>query len=38
MGQTAGLITAITPAAAVVHEVVAEAERIIRCLSRRSAE
>jgi NAD(P)H-dependent flavin oxidoreductase YrpB (nitropropane dioxygenase family) len=30
MGQTAGLITAIRPAAEVVREVVAEAERIIR--------
>jgi NAD(P)H-dependent flavin oxidoreductase YrpB (nitropropane dioxygenase family) len=30
MGQTAGLITAIVPAAQVVREVVAEAERIIR--------
>jgi len=30
MGQTAGLITAITPAAQIVREVVAEAERIIR--------
>ena len=30
MGQTAGLITAIVPAAQIVHEVVAEAERIIR--------
>ena len=30
MGQTAGLITAITPAAQIVREIVAEAERIIR--------
>jgi NAD(P)H-dependent flavin oxidoreductase YrpB (nitropropane dioxygenase family) len=30
MGQTAGLITTITPAAEIVHNTVAEAERIIR--------
>jgi NAD(P)H-dependent flavin oxidoreductase YrpB (nitropropane dioxygenase family) len=35
MGQTAGLIAAVTPAAAVVREIVAEAERIIRSLSQR---
>jgi NAD(P)H-dependent flavin oxidoreductase YrpB (nitropropane dioxygenase family) len=34
MGQTAGLITAITPAATIVREIVAEAERIIQRLPR----
>jgi hypothetical protein len=34
MGRTAGLITAITPAATIVREIVAEAERIIRLLPR----
>jgi NAD(P)H-dependent flavin oxidoreductase YrpB (nitropropane dioxygenase family) len=34
MGQTAGLITAIMPAAAIVREIVAEAERIIQRLPR----
>jgi hypothetical protein len=34
MGQAAGLITAITPAATIVREIVAEAERIIQRLPR----